>query len=92
MTTQVNHVCDTHPNAYDCPDKVVDYIPKFREYGILVHDGGTSKLSIRFCPWCGSQLPDSQRDRWFSELGRRGIEPGTEDVPSEYTDETWLST
>jgi hypothetical protein len=35
-------------------DELVDYIPKFREYGVPVHDGGQSHIVIRFCPWCGT--------------------------------------
>ena len=33
-------------------------------------------ITINFCPWCGTQLPESLRDRWFEELellGKDGI-------------------
>lgn len=43
----------------------ITYIGKFREYGILILDGGSAFQEITFCPWCGSKLPDSLRDRWF---------------------------
>jgi hypothetical protein len=63
MRREVERVCDQHPDRHDCPDCLVQYSPKFREYGILVHDGGTSHLLLRFCPWCGAKLPDSSRER-----------------------------
>ena len=25
-------------------------------YGIPIHDGGSSIISIKYCPWCGKQL------------------------------------
>jgi hypothetical protein len=65
------------------------YIPKFDEYGIIVHDGGTSMVRIQFCPWCGTRLPESKRDRWFDELKRRGIDPRGEQVPAEYQTDAW---
>ncbi|WP_405144274.1 hypothetical protein OG589_41320 [Sphaerisporangium sp. NBC_01403] len=82
--------CDLHEDPFDCPGALVEFIPKFQEYGLIVHDGGTSVIGIAFCPWCGSRLPDSQRDRWFEELDRRGIEPGGDDVPAEFEDDRWL--
>lgn len=32
------------------------YLPASKEYGLIVHDGGTSYVAIRFCPWCGVRL------------------------------------
>lgn len=68
MTDNVNHRCDMHPDPADCPDHLIYYSPRFDEYGILVHDGGSSMVGIQYCPWCGTRLPASQRDRWFDEL------------------------
>jgi hypothetical protein len=70
-------------------DVLVAYIPKFDEYGIPVHDGGTSMVEIAFCPWCGTRLPGSKRDRWFDELQQRGIDPLSDHIPGEYQDESW---
>ena len=36
--------CKIHNNIYDCPDVLISYYPKFDEYGIIVHDGGTSSI------------------------------------------------
>jgi hypothetical protein len=37
------------------PDVVIN-VWKDGTYGIPIHDGGTSVIVIRYCPWCGSQL------------------------------------
>ena len=67
------------------------YIPKFREYGLIFHDGGTAFSVIDYCPWCGTRLPPSERDRWFDTLAERGIDPTDDDeIPPEFWDETWL--
>jgi hypothetical protein len=89
MRQAVERVCDRHPARFDCPDCLVHYSPKFREYGLIVHDGGSSSIGIRFCPWCGSALPDSLRDRWFKELEGLGIDPGEQSVPEQYRTSAW---
>lgn len=76
-------------SAVEEPDVPVCYSPKFREFGISVLDGGSSEILLGFCPWCGNKLPESLRDRWFFELEGRGIDPTTDVVPVEYTDERW---
>jgi hypothetical protein len=91
MTRQVEDWhCDMHADKFSCPDAVIDFIAKFREYGIIIHAGGSSHTVISYCPWCGARLPDSQRDRWFDELESRGIDPWTDDVPDEFDDDRWL--
>ena len=67
------------------------FTPKFREFGILILDGGTSVLAIAFCPWCAQKLPESLRDAWFDELERRGIDPYGSDMPEEFMDERWYT-
>ncbi|MGN9756752.1 DUF6980 family protein [Streptomyces sp. SD31] len=73
------------------PDALVGFSARFQEYGLILHDGGTSSITIDFCPWCGRRLPASQRDRWFDELERRGIDPGEDEVPAEFQDGRWLA-
>ncbi|MER5781782.1 hypothetical protein ABT104_08665 [Streptomyces mobaraensis] len=90
MTRRLDWHCETHADVYDCPDALVVFSAKFREYGLVVHDGGTSSIGIDFCPWCGRRLPESERDRWFEELEARGIDPWGDDVPAEFQDGTWL--
>jgi hypothetical protein len=75
MTRQADWHCDTHADRYDCADALISFTAKFREYGLIIHDGGSSVIVISYCPWCGARLPESQRDRWFGKLERLGINP-----------------
>jgi hypothetical protein len=61
MAGRVNYRCETHPDVFDCPDNLIYYSAKFDEYGIIIHDGGSSFIVISFCPWCGTKLPESRR-------------------------------
>lgn len=92
MRRDAEQVCDQHPDRADCPDCLIQYSPRFREYGLIVHDGGSSYIIIRFCPWCGTQFPASLRDRWFEEMERLGIDPGEGEVPEEFLSAAWWST
>lgn len=90
MRRAINHECAVHPDPFDCPDALIAYSPKFDEYGIIVHDGGTAVSHIDFCPWCGARLPESERDRWFDELDVRGFsDPWEQEIPAEYRDHRW---
>lgn len=74
--------CEQHKDIYSCPDVLVQYIPKFDEYGILIHDGGSAAIGIKFCPWCGITLPESKRDEWFDALEELGFnDPAEQDIP-----------
>ena len=57
MAKAVEYRCQQHPNPFDCPDSLIYYSKARHEYGIIVHDGGASCVTIHFCPWCGSRLP-----------------------------------
>lgn len=62
MTKAVNFECVDHPDRFECPDALISFRQKFAEYGLIIHDGGSSSITIRFCPWCGFELtPDEQR-------------------------------
>ncbi|MFF8029847.1 DUF6980 family protein [Streptomyces sp. NPDC007896] len=82
MSSRVNVPCDQHDDPFACPDVLIKFSAKFQEYGLIIHDGGTSSITIEFCPSCGRLLPESQRDRWFDELERRRIDPGKDEVPA----------
>jgi hypothetical protein len=56
MKRQVEHSCDVHPDLSDCPDSLVVHRGETREFGLRVHDGGSSFIAIRHCPWCGTDL------------------------------------
>ena len=70
---------------YQNPDVLIVYIPKFDEYGIIIHDGGESSVQINYCPWCGNKLPVSKRDLWFEELEQMGMEDfDGENIPDNF--------
>jgi hypothetical protein len=60
MTKQAQHRCDLHVDPADCPDALVGRFES--EYGIRVHDGGSSYVVIRYCPWCGAKLGKPTND------------------------------
>ena len=71
-------------------DDIIFYVSKFDEYGIIVHDSGRSYIKIKYCPWCGKQLPDSKMDMWFDELEKIGIEnPFEEEIPTGFKSDYW---
>ena len=55
------HCCQSMEYYLSNEDNIVDYWNKYDEYGIPVHDGGTSMIVIEYCPWCGKKLPPSKR-------------------------------
>jgi hypothetical protein len=61
-------MCDMHTDPFDCPDSLINYWQKYNEYGIIIHDGGSSQIHIHYCPWCGSKLPESKRDEILDDF------------------------
>ena len=92
MSEMVAYTCEQHPDRFYCPDCLVQYLPKFDEYGLIIHDGGSSIISIGFCPWCGARLPESKRDRWFDELAALGLnDPSEQEIPERYMSDAWFT-
>ena len=90
MDQAVIFSCDLHVDICSCPDVLIRYIPKFDEYGIIIKDGGTSIKTIKFCPWCGSELPTSKREVWFSALEKLGFEdPSAQEIPEVFKSDSW---
>ncbi len=56
MAEAVTSTYPDHKDRFDCPDCLIHYVEETREYGIIIHDGGTSFTLIQFCPWCGKRL------------------------------------
>jgi hypothetical protein len=88
MSLELQKNCEVH-DRYECPDSLIVYLPQFDEYGIIIHDGGSSKVRIEFCPWCGAKLAESKREQWVQELENRGIDPGGEAVPKAFESDEW---
>lgn len=91
MEKQLSNVCDQHANRFDCPDALVEYLPKFDEYGVIVHDGGKSVVTIEYCPWCGKRLPASMREKWFDELHALGMDADDENIPEKFKSDAWYN-
>jgi len=90
MAARLSEQCGRHADPFDCPDNVIYWSAPFDEYGLIVHDGGTSYLLVEYCPWCGRRLPESKRDRWFDELERLGIKnPSLDDAQEPYASDAW---
>lgn len=80
----------TSPDGSDNPDVIVKHIPKFDEYGIPIYDGGSSMITINFCPWCGTKLPESKRELWFDTLEKMGIDIHEGEIPKEFQSSAWF--
>ncbi len=91
MKTHLDFSCAQHSSPFECPDALVFYSDQFAEYGLIVHNGGGgSYVLIQFCPWCGTALPESLRDRWFEELEELGYgEPLDQEIPAQYKTGAW---
>lgn len=48
--------CEAHDNKFDCPDNIIYFNKANNKYGLIIHDGGSSFIGIRFCPFCGKEL------------------------------------
>lgn len=83
--------CERLKTAVDDPSIPVVFVPKFREFGILVLDGGSSYIRIEYCPWCRAKLPKSLRAKWLERIRSLGLEPGDKKIPPEYLDGRWYS-
>lgn len=89
MRDAVTSSCSDHPHRHDCPDALIQYTPKFDEYGLIIHDGGTSSVAIRHCPFCGRALPASKRARWLETLEASGIDPHGSSIPDSFQTDRW---
>jgi hypothetical protein len=76
-------------------DRVVIYHEESRDYGIkLDREYIGYQVSIEYCPWCGSKLPDSLNLEWCEAVKQ---DLGIEDVdaeewaklPEKYKTEQW---
>lgn len=86
-----NHCCQSMNDASVSDESSIIYIPKFREYGVKILDGGTSFLEINYCPWCGNKLPENLRDEWFERLDSLDIDPAEDEIPEIFLNDQWYS-
>jgi hypothetical protein len=50
----LERACQIHDDPWDCPDRLF-YRASDGEIGIVVHDGGSSFVTMRYCPFCGQE-------------------------------------
>ena len=71
-------------------DALIRYVPYFDEYGLVLHDSGSSYVTIEYCPWCEKKLPESKRDMWFNLLEDQGyLNPLEEEIPNRFKQYGW---
>ncbi|WP_420910669.1 DUF6980 family protein [Qipengyuania spongiae] len=51
-------MCDQHEDRFACPDCLIHHSEKRDSYGLIIHDGGSSVITISYCPWCAVKLPN----------------------------------
>ena len=56
MDYHTNLNCDMHSDPFECPDKILIFDNKDNDYGLIIHNGGSSSIAINFYPWCSSRL------------------------------------
>ena len=81
--------CKQLRDAIEDRNVPIVYTPKFDEFGVRVLDGGSSYVKLEYCPWSGHKLPASRRYAWFKELERLGLDPMSNELPPELSDERW---
>jgi hypothetical protein len=57
LDRQFTEPCTTCPDSYSCPDTLVVYDAATDAYALPIRDGGPSRSTIGYCPWCGAPLP-----------------------------------
>ena len=97
LALQATHACVEHPDPRECPEAVVVYEPRFREWGLPIRGGAEgggsfSYLVIRNCPWCGVEAPAGLRAEWFAALAGRGFPNPLatwDELPEAFLSDTW---
>ncbi|WP_420329473.1 DUF6980 family protein [Salinispora pacifica] len=61
MRGQVQTECDRHSDPCECPDNLIyhDSDPSDERYGLFIHDGGSSYITIRYWPGSAAPIGDS---------------------------------
>jgi hypothetical protein len=63
MRRQVEFICDAHPDLAECPDSLIVHDGDSGEFGLRIHDEGSSSVAIRHCTWCGEDLFERTSNR-----------------------------
>jgi hypothetical protein len=82
------HGCEGVTGALNDARVPIEYLPKYREYALVLEDGPVLQL-ISFCPWCGEELPRSVRDQFFEHLEAMNLDPEDSRVPLDFRSDAW---
>lgn len=85
------HCCERMAADVGEDDHAMQYLPKFREWGIAIYDGGSAVSRISYCPFCGTRLPTSLRDEWFDRLEQLRLDPDGP-LPVDLQSDAWWKT
>lgn len=69
-------------------DKRIYWSPLFDEFGLICQPSAEILL-IANCPFCGTRLPPSQRNKWFAKLGSVGWKNWGDPIPREFFFHAW---
>ena len=67
------------------------YSEVFDEYSICCAEDEQSILLLKYCPWCGTKLPESKREEWFDKLEELGFDDPIFDdnIPTAFKTSEW---
>lgn len=86
------HGCEGMTTFVIGEDPLIHSSPRFREYALIYPDeaGGGVQI-IRFCPFCGAELPDPLRDEWFRRVqwAMREEEFDLDRLPEPFRSDIW---
>jgi hypothetical protein len=88
MAFQASFACEKHKDKNECSHAIIIYDDRFDEYFIGPRGGGGDYVLIKNCPFCGTKLPESKRDRYFDELDANGFT--IDNMPSIYLSGEWF--
>lgn len=88
MDTAIEIDCEKHADPWECADVPVIYNEIFDEYGLVSRDGSQSYVLLAHCPWCGTKLPESARERWIAAMDSMGLDTAGE-VPAAFRTSSW---
>jgi hypothetical protein len=69
-------------------DQRIYWSPVFDEYG-LVCQPSAEILTIQFCPFCGTEFPESKRAAWLAQLEAMGWKSWDDAIPEEMLRHDW---
>jgi hypothetical protein len=52
LENQIEYICEVHNSSFECADNLIYYSKISGEFGLIIHDGGSSFVRIEFCPFC----------------------------------------